>query len=84
MKEEKRLDVIQRVYRSETDDGESRAGTGNQRAAVRRDAEQAVRHRGEQFVTLLNQAPLGLYLVDSDFRIREVNPAALSVFGRHA
>ena len=31
--------------------------------------------------TLLNQAPLGVYLVDADFRIREVNPVALPVFG---
>ena len=28
-----------------------------------------------------NQAPLGVYLVDADFRIREVNPVALPVFG---
>src|SRR5690349_1067725 len=32
-------------------------------------------------VTLLNQAPLGVYLVDADFRIREVNPVALPVLG---
>ena len=31
--------------------------------------------------TLLNQAPLGVYLVDADFRIREVNPVALQTFG---
>ena len=44
-------------------------------------AEEALRHRSEQYETLLNQAPLGVYLVDADFRIREVNPVALSVFG---
>jgi PAS domain S-box-containing protein len=34
-----------------------------------------------QFETLLNEAPLGVYLVDGDFRIRSVNPAARAVFG---
>ena len=31
----------------------------------------------EQYQTLLNQAPIGVYVVDADFRIREVNPIAL-------
>jgi PAS domain S-box-containing protein len=44
-------------------------------------AAEALRHRGEQFETLLNQAPLGVYLVDADLRIRQVNPIARSVFG---
>jgi hypothetical protein len=35
-----------------------------------------------QFETLLSKAPLGVYLVDADFRIRHVNPTALSVFSR--
>src|SRR5882672_6338903 len=34
-----------------------------------------------QFETLLNQAPLGIYMVDADFKIREVNPVALPLFG---
>jgi PAS domain S-box-containing protein len=37
--------------------------------------------RTAQFETLLNQAPLGVYLVDGEFRIRDVNPTALSLFG---
>ena len=48
---------------------------------MRRETEGALRYRGEQFQTLLNQAPLGVYVVDADFRIREVNPVALPVFG---
>jgi CheY-like chemotaxis protein len=40
--------------------------------------------RTAQFETLLNEAPLGVYLVDADFRIREVNPTAHSVFGEIA
>jgi signal transduction histidine kinase/CheY-like chemotaxis protein len=47
---------------------------------MRRDAEQQLRQRGEQFKTLLDQAPLGVYLVDADFRLREVNPIAKPVF----
>ena len=50
-------------------------------ARLRRDAEQALRYRSQQHETLLNQAPLGVYLVDADFRIREVNPVALLAFG---
>jgi PAS domain S-box-containing protein len=47
----------------------------------RAQAEDTVRQRTVQFETLLNAAPLGVYLVDADFRIRQVNPTALQVFG---
>ena len=47
----------------------------------RRQAEKALRQRTAQFETLLNQAPLGVYLIDADFRIRQVNPIARPVFG---
>jgi PAS domain S-box-containing protein len=47
----------------------------------RKQAEDALHQRTAQFETLLNNAPLGVYLVDSDFRIRHVNPTALPVFG---
>jgi len=47
----------------------------------RLEATEALRHRTEQFETLLKQAPLGVYLVDADFRIREVNPTARPTFG---
>ena len=47
----------------------------------RKRAEEAVRQRTAQFETLLNQAPLGVYLVDADFVISEINPVALPVFG---
>jgi PAS domain S-box-containing protein len=50
-------------------------------ARVRADAEAVLRQRTAQFETLLNVAPLGVYLVDGDFRIRVVNPIALPVFG---
>jgi PAS domain S-box-containing protein len=48
---------------------------------MRRNAEEALRRRTAQFETLLNEAPLAVYLVDADFRIREVNPTARAMFG---
>ena len=48
---------------------------------MRRETERVLRYRSDQYQTLLNQAPLGVYVVDADFRIREVNPIALPVFG---
>jgi PAS domain S-box-containing protein len=50
-------------------------------ARLRREAERALRYRGEQFETLLGAAPIGVYLVDADFRVTEVNPIAEAVFG---
>lgn len=47
----------------------------------RKRAAETLRQRTAQYETLLNQAPLGVYLVDSNFRIRQVNPIALPVFG---
>jgi PAS domain S-box-containing protein len=47
----------------------------------RKQAEVALSNRHAQFETLLNQSPLGVYLIDSDFRIREVNPLARPFFG---
>ena len=44
-------------------------------------AQIAIRRRTAQFETLLNEAPLGVYLVDAEFRIRQVNPRARPVFG---
>ncbi len=43
--------------------------------------EELIGHRTAQLETLLNRAPLGVYLVDADFRICEANPIALQVFG---
>jgi PAS domain S-box-containing protein len=41
----------------------------------------AIADRNAQFETLLGHAPLGIYLVDADFKISEVNPTARPVFG---
>ena len=50
-------------------------------AQLRRETGMALHQRSAQFETLLNQAPIGVYLVDADFRIRAVNPIALPAFG---
>ena len=48
---------------------------------MRRRAATELRRRTAQFETLLNEAPMGVYVVDADFRITEVNPAARPLFG---
>ncbi|HUN50265.1 MAG TPA: response regulator [Candidatus Sulfotelmatobacter sp.] len=50
-------------------------------ARLRQEATAALRRRTAQFETLLNQAPLGVYLLDADFRVRQVNPIAGAMFG---
>jgi len=59
----------------------ARVGALLELTAFRRQAEQALRRRTEQFQTLLNEAPLGVYLLDADLRIREMNPTAFASFG---
>jgi PAS domain S-box-containing protein len=49
--------------------------------ADREEAHKLLRQRTAQFETLLSQAPIGVYVIDSDFRLREVNPTARLVFG---
>jgi signal transduction histidine kinase/DNA-binding response OmpR family regulator len=44
-------------------------------------AEHTLRHRTVQFETLLHAAPIGVYLVDANLRILEVNPVARAFFG---
>lgn len=44
-------------------------------------AEQALRSRTAQFEALLNQSPLGIYLVDSKLRILQMNPTAAESLG---
>jgi PAS domain S-box-containing protein len=46
----------------------------------RKNIDEAVKRLAAQYQTLLNQAPLGVYLVDAEFRIRDVNPTAARSF----
>ena len=47
----------------------------------RQQADDVLRQHSAQFETLVNEAPLGVYQIDADFRIRQVNPTALPAFG---
>ena len=47
----------------------------------RRLTEKSLRQRTGQFKILLDEAPLGVYLVDADFRLCQANPVALARFG---
>jgi signal transduction histidine kinase/ActR/RegA family two-component response regulator len=47
----------------------------------RKTAEELQRRHTEQLQTLIERAPIGVYLVDADFRLRHVNPIARQVFG---
>jgi PAS domain S-box-containing protein len=50
-------------------------------AAERQALEQALRYGREQLAILLDAAPIGIYLIGSDFRIRSVNAIARRGFG---
>ena len=41
----------------------------------------ALRQRSSQFETLVRQAPIGIVVIDARFRIQQLNPVAVSVFG---
>jgi diguanylate cyclase (GGDEF)-like protein/PAS domain S-box-containing protein len=47
----------------------------------RKHAEDELSYRSEQFHALIQQAPIGVYLIDAGFRLVEVNPAARPSFG---
>jgi PAS domain S-box-containing protein len=47
----------------------------------RKAAEAVLQDSQVQLQTLFDNAPLGIYLVDQDFRLQQINPIALPVFG---
>jgi signal transduction histidine kinase len=49
-------------------------------ATDRKEAEDALRRNAEAFAALVEQAPLGIYTVDSKFRIRNVSAGAMPAF----
>jgi diguanylate cyclase (GGDEF)-like protein/PAS domain S-box-containing protein len=48
---------------------------------ARRHVEEENRHRAEQFRTLVDRAPVGVFLLDADLCLLEVNPAARAMVG---
>jgi signal transduction histidine kinase/transcriptional regulator with GAF, ATPase, and Fis domain/ActR/RegA family two-component response regulator len=61
--------------------GENRIALVFDNITERKQAEATLSLQTSQLETLLGKAPMGVYMVDADFRIRHVNPAALPVFG---
>lgn len=59
----------------------ARVGAHLKMAQTRQEMIDALRHRTAQFETLLDRAPIGVFMVDTSFRILEVNPVALPEFG---
>jgi PAS domain S-box-containing protein len=59
----------------------ARVGAHLSLSKQRGELERALRYRSEQLETLLEGAPLGIFLIGADFRIRTVNPVARPVFG---
>jgi signal transduction histidine kinase len=49
-------------------------------APDRTQAEEALRRNAEAFAALVEQAPLGIYTVDSEFRVRNVSAGAMPAF----
>lgn len=63
-------------------DGEVEAIAGTTRDVTERRAnEEILRNHSAQVEALLDAAPLGIYLVDADFRLRQVNPIARPAIG---
>jgi PAS domain S-box-containing protein len=58
-----------------------RVGALIEAADVRRKANQELARTAAQLEALIDAAPLGIYLLDQDFRIAAVNPIAAPVFG---
>ncbi|WP_435021886.1 ATP-binding protein [Tundrisphaera sp. TA3] len=52
-----------------------------QMARMRREAGESLRHSNARFEAVLDAAPIGVFLVDSGLRIRQVNPTARPAFG---
>jgi len=76
-------------YRWVIDAAVPRVPVGGCRGAViditdRKRAELELGSRTLQYQTLLTQAPLGVFVVDADLRVRDVNPVALAAFGEAA
>jgi PAS domain S-box-containing protein len=59
----------------------ARVGAHLQMARLRREAAEALHASHARFEALVNAAPIGIYFVDAEMQIRQVNPLALPVFG---
>jgi PAS domain S-box-containing protein len=70
------------VYAFRVEDGtQSHVAVISKDITHRKQVEELLRQRSEQFEILVNQAPIGIFLVDSQLQLRQVNPVARPTFG---
>ena len=77
-----RLPVLVNFAALKNAQGETTGGiTSFMDISERKRAEEAVRQSAGQYETLLTRAPIGVFVVNADFRLQQVNPVARKVFG---
>ena len=77
-----RLPVLVNFAALKNVQGETTGGiTSFMDISERKRAEEAVRQSAGQYETLLTRAPIGVFVVNADFRLQQVNPVARKVFG---
>jgi signal transduction histidine kinase/DNA-binding response OmpR family regulator len=59
----------------------ARIGSQLELTRLRREVNDSLRQRSEQVQALVDRAPLGVYLLDPDLRIAQLNPVAAEMFG---
>jgi PAS domain S-box-containing protein len=70
------------LYAFRVEDGsQSRVALIVKEITERKHADEVLRQRSAQFEILVDQAPIGVFLLDGDLRIRQVNPVARPSFG---
>ena len=70
------------LYAFRVEDGsQSRVALIVKEITERKQVEEMLRQRSVQFEILVDQAPIGVFLLDGDLRIRQVNPVARPAFG---
>ena len=71
------VEVVANLYQ---EDGHSVIQCNIRDITARKLAEDMSRRNGILFSSLIEQAPVGVYVVDADFRLQQVNPTAMPVF----
>jgi PAS domain S-box-containing protein len=70
------------LYAFRVEDGsQSRVAVIIKEITERKQVEEILRQRSAQFEILVDQAPIGVFLLDGELRIRQVNPVARPTFG---
>jgi PAS domain S-box-containing protein len=73
------VEVVANLY---TENGHTVIQCNIRDITTRKKAEELLRRNEALFSALLDQAPVGVYVVDDQFRLQQCNPLARSVFGK--